>query len=322
MFARLGFFGVEQGRRRGAVQFLRTSEAILQNPNHLLAITPQSRFADVRERPLRFQSGLGRVCCRRLRTRCFFPWRRNSSSGRNDCRRFSSGSASRFWSTPPPDAAELTRSCPRKVLEAQLTESRSTRLPSRRNGAMHRTFRTILRGGAGQGGIYDLWRKLKASSGAKPSRRSMDANELELIAVVPLVLAAIPAALFLANPSCSTAALQSCCRRESAQEHPTEPPYALSVLIPARNEEKNIRATLEAVLANRGAEFEIIVLDDHSTDQTAAIVEAFARRRSARAIGIRAASALRAGVASNTPAPCWPGSREIHCWCSLMRMFD
>ena len=52
----------------------------------------------------------------------------------------------------------------------------------------------------------------------------------------------------------------------------------VSVLIPARNEEKNLRATLEAVLANRGAEFEVIVLDDHSTDGTASIVSEFATR--------------------------------------------
>lgn len=92
---------------------------------------------------------------------------------------------------------------------------------------------------------------------------------LELVALVALVLAAIPAALFLVN---------ILFYRRTAPVPPSIPAEALSVLIPARNEEKNIRATLEAVLANRGADFEIIVLDDHSTDQTAAIVEAFARR--------------------------------------------
>lgn len=94
---------------------------------------------------------------------------------------------------------------------------------------------------------------------------------LELVALVALVLAAVPAALFVVNLLFyrRTAPVQSSSRTQ-----------ALSVLIPARNEEGNIRATLEAVLANRGADFEIIVLDDHSTDQTAAIVEAFARRDS------------------------------------------
>ncbi|HRI14671.1 MAG TPA: glycosyltransferase family 2 protein, partial [Verrucomicrobiota bacterium] len=55
---------------------------------------------------------------------------------------------------------------------------------------------------------------------------------------------------------------------------------AVSVLIPARNEEQNIRATLEAVLRSRDCEFEVVVLDDHSTDRTAAIVREFLHRDS------------------------------------------
>jgi Glycosyl transferase family 2 len=53
---------------------------------------------------------------------------------------------------------------------------------------------------------------------------------------------------------------------------------AVSVLIPARNEERAIAAALEAVLQSRGIEFEVIVLDDHSEDQTAAIIENIAQR--------------------------------------------
>ena len=73
------------------------------------------------------------------------------------------------------------------------------------------------------------------------------------------------------SPSSSTAV---------SNETITEPLglLSVSVLIPARNEETNIRATLEAVLSNRGAEFEVVVLDDHSTDRTAAIVSEFAAR--------------------------------------------
>ena len=64
MFRKLGFFGVEQCSRRGAVEFLRMSETILQSSNHLLAVTPQGRFADVRERPIRFKAGLGHLATR------------------------------------------------------------------------------------------------------------------------------------------------------------------------------------------------------------------------------------------------------------------
>ncbi len=46
----------------------------------------------------------------------------------------------------------------------------------------------------------------------------------------------------------------------------------VSVLIPARNEEKNIAAACAAVLASEGVEVELIVLDDGSTDGTAWIL--------------------------------------------------
>jgi len=53
-------------------------------------------------------------------------------------------------------------------------------------------------------------------------------------------------------------------------------PVSVSVLIPARNESANIRRALSSVLENRGIDFEVIVLDDHSADDTAAIVREFA----------------------------------------------
>ncbi len=48
-----------------------------------------------------------------------------------------------------------------------------------------------------------------------------------------------------------------------------------SVLIPARNEEDNLESCLESVLQQGKAVLEIIIYDDHSTDQTAAIVQRF-----------------------------------------------
>jgi glycosyltransferase involved in cell wall biosynthesis len=52
----------------------------------------------------------------------------------------------------------------------------------------------------------------------------------------------------------------------------------VSVLIPARDEESNIGPALDSVLANRGVGFEVIVLNDHSIDRTALIVEEFAQK--------------------------------------------
>src|SRR3982750_998794 len=50
----------------------------------------------------------------------------------------------------------------------------------------------------------------------------------------------------------------------------------ISVLIPARNEERSIRAAIESVLSSRDVELELIVLDDHSEDQTGEIVRGMA----------------------------------------------
>lgn len=52
----------------------------------------------------------------------------------------------------------------------------------------------------------------------------------------------------------------------------------LSVLIPARNEAANIAALLDTLIAQPKIQAEFIILDDHSTDATAAIVQDYTRR--------------------------------------------
>jgi glycosyltransferase involved in cell wall biosynthesis len=61
---------------------------------------------------------------------------------------------------------------------------------------------------------------------------------------------------------------------------PSAAPPPMSVLVPARNEEASIAAALAAVLASRGVEFEVVVLDDHSEDRTPAVVADIATRDS------------------------------------------
>ncbi len=51
----------------------------------------------------------------------------------------------------------------------------------------------------------------------------------------------------------------------------------VSICIPARNEERNIQACVEAILAQTYPNFELIVLDDRSTDSTLQILESFAK---------------------------------------------
>jgi hypothetical protein len=52
----------------------------------------------------------------------------------------------------------------------------------------------------------------------------------------------------------------------------------VAVLIPARNEEQNIAACVESVLASTGVELEVLVLDDDSSDRTAEIAREIAAR--------------------------------------------
>jgi hypothetical protein len=99
------------------------------------------------------------------------------------------------------------------------------------------------------------------------------------LAVVALVLAALPLLLALWN-------LTLYRRPEAASDCPS-----VSVLIPARNEERNIAAAVEAVLASEGVALELIVLDDGSTDRTSAILAAISDRR----LRVASAPALPAG---------------------------
>ncbi len=52
-----------------------------------------------------------------------------------------------------------------------------------------------------------------------------------------------------------------------------------SVIIPARNEEANLASCLESLVAQTGINFEIIVVNDHSTDRTAEISGSFSSVR-------------------------------------------
>lgn len=59
--AQLGFFGVEPDSPDGARRLLAVGRSILRQPNCALALTPQGRFTDVRERPVSLKGGLARL---------------------------------------------------------------------------------------------------------------------------------------------------------------------------------------------------------------------------------------------------------------------
>lgn len=168
MFRKFGFFGVAQDSRQGALQFLRTAEAILKSRDNLLFVTPQSRFADVRERPVRFEAGLGHLALR-VEHALFVPvvaeyvfWEERLpeilvrfGEPVEVCAETRAGLDAKDWTT---------------VFERKLTETQDVLAveAQRRNG---NDFQTVLRGGAGQGGVYDSWRGMKAKLRGKSFRK-------------------------------------------------------------------------------------------------------------------------------------------------------
>jgi hypothetical protein len=91
------------------------------------------------------------------------------------------------------------------------------------------------------------------------------------LAVAALLLAAYPALLFRAN-------LRHYRPPPDLVPAPGEKPPQVSVLIPARNEERAIAAAVESALASTGVDVEVVVLDDHSEDGTARVVRELAAR--------------------------------------------
>jgi hypothetical protein len=109
-----------------------------------------------------------------------------------------------------------------------------------------------------------------------------------------VILAAVPAVTFFGNvlrfrPPRRSAAL---------------PVPSVSVLVPARNEEKNLPALLESVLASDGVDLEVLVLDDHSTDGTAAVAGEIAARDAGRRVRVLRGADLPEGWAGKMFA-CW-----------------
>jgi hypothetical protein len=93
---------------------------------------------------------------------------------------------------------------------------------------------------------------------------------LDAFALLALALAALPAVLTAVN-------LVAYRAPRSFREIEAEDPLPrVAVMIPARDEAPRIAGAVEAALKSRGVEVEVVVMDDHSSDETAAIVRALA----------------------------------------------
>jgi len=89
---------------------------------------------------------------------------------------------------------------------------------------------------------------------------------LEILAAFCMLCAALPAWLTLSNLF----------RFRSPPRPAPGPPPSVSVLIPARDEERSIGRTVLSALASTDVDLEVVVLDDESRDATARIVSEIA----------------------------------------------
>lgn len=157
-FKRIGAFGVELAKPRSAVNFLRQSQAILQDAANVLWLTPQARFADVRERPVQIKAGIAHLPARAGRV-CFLPvaieyvfWEERLPEV---FVRFGQP-----YDVTPTDA-EVPPQVWSEFFADQLRQTQDTLAADvlRRDPD---SFRSLIRGRTGVGGIYDRWRAVQA----------------------------------------------------------------------------------------------------------------------------------------------------------------
>jgi 1-acyl-sn-glycerol-3-phosphate acyltransferase len=170
-FRRLGFFGVKPDSRSGAARFLRIAESITRRPRAMLWITPQGRFADVRDRPIELKPGLAHLAARLARED------RSRPPGSRTVRFIPLAIEYTFWEERLPEillrfgepVAIPTTSGAAMESPGAWANELSTRLESTLDllaaGSRHRDvhrFTPLLEGRQGVGMAYDLWRRTKA----------------------------------------------------------------------------------------------------------------------------------------------------------------
>lgn len=161
-FEKIGFFGVDRGTPRGAVQFLKMAQAITSSPANALWMTPQGRFADARERPAELMAGLPQVLSR-LTSGVVQPIAIEYV----------------FWNERLPEVlvhlgttreiASLSRD--RHTCQHELSQLLTIAQDELQVAAMQRNpdlFETLIDGGEGMSSIYGWWRSLRLRWKRKP----------------------------------------------------------------------------------------------------------------------------------------------------------
>jgi len=177
-FKRLGFFGVENDTPRGAASFFRVAHQVLGQPWHMLWVTPQARFADIRERPVRFKNGLGLLASRIAR-----PYPHSTSiTPPNRVQFVPLAIEYAFWQERLPEILlhfgeplEVHTATAHLRSPEDWTATLELRLETAMNAlaeaSTHRqteAFLPWLRGHSGVGGIYDHWRRLHSKLRGRP----------------------------------------------------------------------------------------------------------------------------------------------------------
>lgn len=147
IFKPLGFFGVDRTQpTRAARQFLRDAEAALDGESRLLFLTPQGRFADVRERPLDLEPGLEGVL-RRMPEVVAVPMAIEYV----------------FWEESQPEILLHIGEPVREDPSAALEEAQDV-LAERSIARNAAAFEPVFEGASGVGGIYGFWQRITGRS--------------------------------------------------------------------------------------------------------------------------------------------------------------
>ena len=160
LFERFGVFGIDLDSPRGAARFLDVSLRVLAHPRNMLWITAEGHFTDPRPRPVRLRPGIAHLA-RRLPHAIMLPMAIEYG----------------FWNERKPEVlvrfgdpvvadnrldvlgwTSLLQGALEGAMDA-LADDAQSRNPAR--------FRTLVRGGVGVGGIYDLWRRSRAWSAGR-----------------------------------------------------------------------------------------------------------------------------------------------------------
>lgn len=156
IFQKLGCYGVEAGTSRGAVLFLKLSEAILKQPGAMIWLTAQGEFVDPRRRPVELRRGIGHLLHRLPRAGVlplaieYTFWTEKTP----EALLHFGPLIETAGSTKSPDDWTATITTALESAQDDLATAGMSRDPSR--------FTTLVGGTAGVGGMYDLGRRFMA----------------------------------------------------------------------------------------------------------------------------------------------------------------